>query len=279
MNCPILFTDLNTAELIKHTANAFLATKISFINLVADICEKVHADVEQVATGIGMDLRIGRTFLNAGLGFGGYCLPKDLRAFIRLAEEHNVDASLLHATENINLHRIDRFMKKVRQALWIVQGKTLAIWGLAFKGGTDDIREAPSLRVVEALLKDGATLRLYDPKAMKNAKEIVPEQTQRVRYCADPYSACKGAHAVLVLTEWEEFRHVDLSRVRRLMQVPMLIDGRNLFNPEVVHRAGFEYFCLGRSTRPAPLTTENKLGPNALQSVQSLNATARMART
>lgn len=170
LKCPILFTNVSTAELTKHAANVFLSTKISFINMISDLCEEVGADVTQVALGIGLDPRIGCDFLNAGVGFGGYCFPKDLRAFMYLAREHGVDCGLAQEVENINLRRVELFVRKVRQAVWVLQGKKLAVLGLAFKGGTDDIRESPALRIVEALLQEGARLRVHDPKRCKPPK-------------------------------------------------------------------------------------------------------------
>jgi UDPglucose 6-dehydrogenase len=249
LQCPVLFTDVTTAELIKHAANAFLATKISFINMVGDICEAVGADVKLVARGIGMDPRIGESFLHAGIGFGGYCLPKDLRAFIRLAEDHLVDAAQLRATENINLRRIDRIVKTVTRALWICQGKTIAVLGVAFKAGTDDTRESPALKVAQRLRDDGVHLQIYDPAGMLNAQQVLPAKTGVVTYCNNAYEAAKGAHAMVVLTEWNEFRELDLQRVRALMQVPIVVDGRNLWDPDTMKDQGFEYHCLGRPHR------------------------------
>lgn len=251
LDCPIVVTDLSAAELIKHAANAFLAAKVSFINLVSDLCDAVGADVTQVATGLGLDPRIGRQFLNAGLGFGGYCLPKDLRAFIHLAEQQGVDSSLLRAIEDINRRRISGFLKKVKDALWIVHGKTIAVLGVAFKPGTDDIREAPALKIMRGLLEEGACLQVYDPEALENARREFPPQDGRLRYCDSAYEAARGAHALLVVTEWEEFRQLDLARVRGLMEVPVLVDGRNLYDPDAVHAAGFEYVGMGRKPRQA----------------------------
>jgi UDPglucose 6-dehydrogenase len=248
LNRPILVTGLTTAELIKHAANAFLSMKISYINMVADVCEAVGADVKMVSLGLGMDPRIGPDFLSAGLGFGGYCFPKDLRAFTHLAEKHGVKGSLLREVERINLERVDRFLDKLYKALWIVQGKTVGVWGLSFKPNTDDIREAPSLRIVEALLKDGAHLRLYDPQAMQRVRQVFPDQPDQVTYCSSPYQACEGAHAVLLLTEWEEFQTVDLQRVASLMELPILLDGRNALNAEKAGRAGLEYISIGRKS-------------------------------
>jgi len=247
IDCPIVFTDLNTAELIKHAANAFLAMKVSFINLIADVCEAVNADVTQVARGIGLDSRIGPAFLNAGLGYGGYCLPKDLQAFIHLAGQHNVDASLLLATQAINSSRVDRVIKKVHDALWIVHGKTIAVLGLAFKPATDDVRESQSLRTVEALLRNGAKVRLHDPEAMRSAKQVVPEDTRDVTYCETAYEAVKGADALLLLTEWEQFKSLDFQSIREHMRVPLVIDARNMYDAAEMRARGFEYVCMGRS--------------------------------
>ncbi|MGO8814902.1 MAG: UDP-glucose dehydrogenase family protein [Terriglobia bacterium] len=243
---PLVVTNISTAELIKHAANAFLSTKISFINMVSDLCEKVGADVTAVTRGIGLDARIGPQFLDAGIGYGGYCFPKDLRAFIYLAEEHGVDFSLLQEVERINKRRVDIFIRKVHQALWTLRGKTLGVLGLAFKAGTDDIREAVSLRVVQTLLDEGAILRLYDPQAMPNTQRVLPPSAGQLTYSTSAYDAAKGAQALLLLTEWEEFRQLDLARVRNLMEVPVLVDGRNLFDPDAVRQAGFEYVSLGR---------------------------------
>jgi UDPglucose 6-dehydrogenase len=239
-------TTPTTAELIKHAANAFLSTKISFINMVADICEAVGADVESVARGIGLDPRIGTQFLSAGIGFGGYCFPKDLRAFLLLGEEHGTDTSLLREVERINLSRIELFMAKVRKALWVVSGKSIAVLGLAFKPRTDDIREAPSLKVIDCLLREGASVRLYDPEAMANTRRELPAQPGRVTYCQSAYEAAEGAHAVVVLTEWDEFRKLDLKKLRRALAVPVMVDGRNLYPPDQVHKAGLEYVSMGR---------------------------------
>jgi UDPglucose 6-dehydrogenase len=246
LQCPIVVTTPTTAELIKHAANAFLSTKISFINMVSDICEAVGADVDSVARGIGLDPRIGTQFLSAGIGFGGYCFPKDLRAFLLLGEEHGADTSLLREVERINQRRVEKFLSKVRKALWVVSGKQIAVLGLAFKPKTDDIREAPSLKIIEALLREGASVRLYDPEAMPNAQQQLPEQGGRVSYCESAYEAAQGAHALLVVTEWDEFRKLDLRKIREALAVPVIVDGRNIFQPEAVHKAGLEYISMGR---------------------------------
>ncbi|MFA0733368.1 MAG: hypothetical protein LKKZDAJK_002686 [Candidatus Fervidibacter sp.] len=246
LHAPILVTDPNTAEVIKHAANSFLALKISFINMVADLCEATGADVAKVAEGIGLDPRIGPHFLQAGIGFGGYCLPKDLKAFIRIAEEHKVDFSLLKEVERINEERLDRFIRKVRQALWVLKDKVLAIWGLAFKSNTDDIREAPSIKIVQRLLDEGACLRLYDPAAMDNFRRLFPEEPPKVRYCASAEEAAEGAHAILLLTEWERFRQVNWDELRRVVALPIVVDGRNFLDPVTLQQAGFEWHGMGR---------------------------------
>jgi UDPglucose 6-dehydrogenase len=245
LGCPIVMTDLTTSELIKHAANAFLCTKISFINMVSDLCETLGADITSLTQGIGLDHRIGREFLGAGIGFGGYCLPKDLRAFIYLAEEHGADSSLLKQVERINQRRIEMIIKKVRRALWVIQGKRIGVLGLAFKAGTDDIREAQSLKIIDQLRKEGAILQLYDPCAMPNARKVLAEN-ENLTYCGSAFQAAKGADALLILTEWDEFRRLDLSRLRSVMAVPTVVDGRNLFDPRIMKRAGFEYFSVGR---------------------------------
>jgi UDPglucose 6-dehydrogenase len=246
LNCPVLVVKISTAELVKHAANAFLSTKISFINMVADFCEAVGADVTEVAKGLGLDPRIGSQFLQAGIGFGGYCFPKDLRAFIHLADEHGIDCGILKEVERLNLRRTKMFVKKIQKAIWVLKGKTIGVWGLAFKPDTDDIREAPSLKVVEQLLEEGASVRLYDPQAMENTQRTLPEAAGKVAYCPSAREAARGADALLLLTEWGEFREVDLASVREVMNVPVLIDGRNFLDARTAIAAGFEYHCVGR---------------------------------
>ena len=261
LGCRILFTNISTAELTKHAANAFLSTKISFINMVADLCEAVGADVSQVALGMGLDPRIGTEFLNAGIGFGGYCFPKDLRAFMHLASEYGVGCGLLREVESINLQRVEMFVKKVRQAVWVLQGKQLGVLGLAFKGGTDDIRESPALRIVKALLEEGTRLRVHDPRAMEASQREMPPQAGRMEYCSSPYEAARGAHALLILTPWQEYRELDLARLHELMEVPVIIDGRNLLEPEIVRSADFEYVDMGRNPAIEPEANAGELLP------------------
>lgn len=246
LDCPKLVTDLNTAELIKHASNAFLSTKISFINMVANLCEATGADVTKVSEGLGLDPRIGRSFLNAGIGFGGYCFPKDIRAFAHIGEVHGVNMSLLRAVEDINLDRVERFIARLRSHLWMLNGKTVAVLGLAFKPGTDDVRESPAVAVARRLREDGANLRLYDPQAGIHARSLLPAEPGRVEYFDDPYKAVQQADAALVLTEWPEFAELDLGRVKKLMRVPILGDGRNVYDPSSVRKLGFEYFSVGR---------------------------------
>lgn len=239
---PFLVTDIESAELIKHASNSFLAMKISFINAVADLCEQVGADVKLVAEGMGLDRRIGRSFLDAGLGFGGYCFPKDLQAFIRIAEKQGCDFTLLKEVERINLSRAEVILRKLKEALWIIKGKRIGVWGLSFKPNTDDIREAPALRVIKLLQREGALVRAYDPKAMENAKA----ELQGIVFCQDPYEATEGAEALIVATEWQEFKTVDFSRVKALMRRPLFLDGRNFFDKEAMLGLGFEYLGMGR---------------------------------
>jgi UDPglucose 6-dehydrogenase len=250
LSAPLLMTGLSTAEIIKHAANSFLSMKISFINMVADLCDAIGADVTKVAEGIGMDPRIGPAFLQAGIGFGGYCFPKDLRAFIYLAEEHGVDFSLLKQVEAINERRSELFVKKVRNALWVLHDKTVAALGLSFKPGTDDTRESPSVRIVDRLLSEGAALRLHDPKAMPLLQKVFPPQEGRLTYCDSPYSAAQNAHALLILTDWPEYKLLDWNQLRATMQLPLILDGRNLLDPATVRSAGFEYISIGRPEAP-----------------------------
>jgi len=242
----VIVTTLHTAELIKHAANAFLATKISFINMIADLCEAVGADVTEVARALGLDPRIGPAFLQAGVGFGGYCLPKDLRALIRIGEDLGVDVGMLRAVDAINRQRVDRLVSALERILWILRGKTVGILGLAFKPDTDDVREAPSLRMVERLVQEGVALRLHDPQAVESMRRVVPEDSPRLVYCPSAYEAARGAHALVVLTEWAEYRDLDLAHVAAVMEVPCLVDGRNILDPAAVRAAGFEYVGVGR---------------------------------
>jgi UDPglucose 6-dehydrogenase len=247
---PLLEMSTKAAELTKHATNAFLAMKISFINAVANICDAAGVNVEEVAKGMGMDERIGPQFLRAGIGYGGSCFPKDVAAFRWVAEQLGQQFDLLAEVEKINSQQKKLFFRKIRSALWTLRGKNLAVFGLAFKGGTDDIRESPAIDIVQMLLKEGCCVTLFDPAAAERAKATLPPGPQ-VRYASDMYEAAQDAHAVLVLSDWQEFTTVDLDRLRRALRHPIVIDGRNLFDPEVMLDKGFTYFSVGR---PHPAT-------------------------
>ncbi len=244
-NSEIVITDIKTAEIIKHASNAFLATKISFINMISDLCDKVGADVDEVAHAMGLDERIGKEFLKAGIGYGGSCFPKDIKAFKRIGDEYKLNFSLLECVDRINAQRPLKFFEKVKSALWSVRGKTLCIWGLSFKPDTDDIREAPSIRIVKILHDEGAILNLYDPKAIPEFKKVFPEG-ERIRYFNSPYDSAKGSHAILILTEWDEFKNLDLGKLRSLVEVPIIVDGRNIFKKEEIAEKGFSYYPMGK---------------------------------
>jgi UDPglucose 6-dehydrogenase len=240
-NAPIMFTDLNSAELIKHAANSFLALKISYINAVAAICEASGANVERVADGMGADKRIGRSFLNAGIGYGGSCFPKDISAFIRISRELGYEFSLLEEVEKINANQKERFLKKIREALWVLRQKKIGVLGLAFKGNTDDVRSSVAISVVQQLIAEGAEVRAYDPQAMEKAKPLVPK-------CVMVDSAEKvaeGADALLLLTEWNEFKTLPWVEMKKSMLSPLLFDGRNLLSREEMRAAGFTYTGIG----------------------------------
>ena len=235
-------TTIASAELIKHASNSFLALKISYANMVADLAERLGADIEEVMRAVGMDPRIGRSFLSAGLGFGGFCLPKDLQAFVHLAERSGVDFAMLKEVEKINKKRIDQFVEKIRQALWVIRGKQIAVLGLAFKPNTDDIRFAPAIDLISRLLDEGAGIRAYDPEAMERARAALPQ----IEYAKSAYEAAEGAEALLIATEWDEFRKLDWARVREALVRPLILDGRNLLSPREMKAHGFEYQCFGR---------------------------------
>jgi len=238
----LLITTINSAELIKHASNSFLALKISYANVIADLCEKIGADVEEVTHAMGLDPRIGEQFLRAGLGFGGFCFPKDLQAFVHLAGTVGVDFDILKAAERVNKQRIERFFEKVRRALWVVKGKRVAVLGLAFKANTDDIRFSPALEVVKELLRQGAQVQATDPEAISRAKTLFPEAS----YHEDPYDALRDAEAALVCTEWDVFRNLDWERAGKLMARRLVVDGRNLYSPSRMRGLGFEYHSFGR---------------------------------
>ncbi len=249
----LIITSTQSAELIKHASNAFLAMKISFINAVASICESVGANVGQVCDGIGTDSRIGPRFLNPGIGYGGSCFPKDLMAFRAVAKENGYDFRLLDEVMRINEVQRRRFLGKVRAVLWTLRGKRLGVLGLAFKGGTDDIRESPALLLVQELLREHCQVRAYDPAAMDRAKEVLKSG---VEFTKDAYEAATGADALLILTEWEEFACLDLDRLRKLLKYPIVLDGRNLYDPATMVEHGFSYYSVGRPAAVMDDTTE-----------------------
>ncbi len=242
LGCPIIFTDPRTAEMIKYAANAFLATKISFINEMAAICEKVGADVLEVARGIGLDPRIGPAYLRAGLGWGGSCLPKDVRGLCYIASSHGVRPSLLRGVAEVNYCQRRAVIEKLRRLLGALPQQTIGLLGLAFKPGSSDMREAPSLDLIHYLLKEGCHIKAYDPKAMEETARITPH----VVLCRDPYEVALGSDALVLVTEWEEFRELDMRKVRSLMRQPYFVDGRNMFDPGAMARLGFVYEGIGR---------------------------------
>jgi len=242
LKSPTIITNIETAELIKHASNAFLALKISYINALANICEKVGADVAKVAEGMGHDPRIGRAFLNAGIGYGGYCLPKDTAAFIKIAEEAGFDFELLKAVRNINDHQRLNLFLKVKDELWNLNGKTIGILGLAFKPDTDDMREAPAIDIINKLQAEGARIKAYDPQAMETAQTLL----RNIEYCQSAYEVASGTDALVIITEWDEFKNLDLVKIKSLLKQPVIIDGRNLFEPAEMRQLGFTYRGVGR---------------------------------
>jgi UDPglucose 6-dehydrogenase len=250
---PLIITSTKSAELIKHACNAFLAMKISFINAVASVCESVGANVQQVCQGIGTDSRIGPRFLNPGVGYGGSCFPKDLMAFRAVARECGYEFRLLDEVMRINEDQRQRFLRKVHNALWTLRGKRLGVLGLAFKGGTDDIRESPAILLVQTLLQEGCQIAAYDPAAHERAREVL---NSSIEYASDAYEAASGADALLILTEWDEFTTLDLDRLHAQLKYPIVIDGRNLYDPESMAARGFTYYSVGRpaiTAEPLPL--------------------------
>ena len=241
---PLVVTDIQSSEIIKHASNSFLATKISFINAVADLCERSGADVEKVAEGMGCDARIGSSFLKAGVGFGGFCFPKDLQAFIRIAEKLNYDFTLLKEVERINEERPRQLVRKLEEALWILKDKTIGILGLSFKPDTDDMRFAPSIQVIKLLQSEGAKVKAYDPVAIPNAKPLL----NNVEFASDPYEAASGSDALIIITEWEEFKKLDLQKIKTLLETPVIVDGRNIYDPREMQKLGFVYKGMGRNT-------------------------------
>ncbi len=242
---PIMVTDINSAELIKHAANSFLALKISYINAISAICEASGADVEKVADGIGADKRIGRSFLNAGLGYGGSCFPKDLAAFIAISEQLRVPFTLLKEVQEINKAQRERFVKKIRDTLWVLKDKKIAIWGLTFKPDTDDVRSSVAIDVANDLLREGAVVQAYDPKGMAKVEEL--KLCPGIVMKGSALEAATDAEALILATEWNEFNNIDLDEVKKAMHTPIVFDGRNLFDPGTMTQLGFQYYSIGRS--------------------------------
>ncbi len=241
---PILVTDMNSAELIKHAANSFLALKISYINAISAICEASGADVEKVADGIGMDRRIGRNFLNAGIGYGGSCFPKDIAAFITISEQLGAPFTLLKEVQRINTTQRERFLKALRETLWVLRDKKIAVWGLTFKANTDDIRSSVAIDLVADMLREGAHVIAYDPKGMEKAREV--KAISQAKFAASALEALEGVEALVVATEWDEFCNVDLAIAKERMTTPIIFDGRNVFDPETMAKLGFHYHSIGR---------------------------------
>ncbi len=241
---PVLTMDIRSAEMTKYAANALLATKISFMNDIAGLCERVGADIDLVRSGMGTDPRIGSQFLFAGIGYGGSCFPKDVAALIKTSHDHDYPLQVLKAVEEVNKRQKQVIVEKVKKHFkGQLSGKTLALWGLSFKPNTDDTREAPSLTVIEMLLKEGVTLKVYDPEAMADMKKRIGSV---VRYVDNNYDALKGAEALLLLTEWNEFRRPDFDRIKSLLKAPVIFDGRNIYNPKLMREKGFTYYGIGR---------------------------------
>ena len=269
---PILYTTRRNAELIKYAANAFLATKITFINEIADLCEKVGADVQEVARGIGLDNRIGTKFLHAGPGFGGSCFPKDVRALIKTGQDHDVSLRILEAVAAVNDNRKRAMARKLTSVIsGGLREKNVAVLGLSFKPNTDDLRESPSIALITALQDMGAHVRAFDPAAMDQAKLVMPKLT----YCESAYHCAEGADALVIVTEWEQFRALDLARLRSLMASPVIVDLRNIYHPEDMRRHGFAYACVGRANN---LTVEAE-APSVAAVPSNLKATSKAMRS
>ncbi|MDD4910470.1 MAG: UDP-glucose/GDP-mannose dehydrogenase family protein [Candidatus Omnitrophica bacterium] len=242
LDCPIIVTDIKSAEIIKHASNSFLAAKISFINAVSQVCDRVGADVVKVAEGMGLDRRIGRSFLDAGAGYGGSCFPKDVQAFINIAQKIGYDFELLKAVERVNEEQKINIMKKIESMLWIVRGKTIAVLGLAFKPDTDDLRNAPSIDIIRRLQSEGAKIKAYDPHAMRKAKDMIAG----VEFSRDLYGCFRSCDCAVFITEWPQFKELDLARIKKLMRHPIIVDGRNIYEPDKMKKMGFHYCGIGR---------------------------------
>ena len=243
LKAPILVTDIKAAELIKHASNSFLAMKISFINSIANVCDRIGTDITEVAKGIGLDKRIGEKFLDAGIGFGGFCFPKDLAAFIHIAEKNGYDFGILKEVQRVNEDQKLVLIKKVEELIWNLPNKTVGVLGLSFKPDTDDLRYAPALDIISILVNQGVKIKAYDPAAMSKAKSILK---RGVKFCKDAYEVVRGSDCLIIATEWNEFKELDLKKVKKLMRQPVIIDGRNIYNPAEVKKLGFTYAGMGR---------------------------------
>jgi UDPglucose 6-dehydrogenase len=243
LETPFIITNIETAELIKYASNSFLATKISFINEIATLCEKVGADVHMVAKGMGLDQRIGSKFLHPGPGYGGSCLPKDTTALLKIAEDNNVHLGIVDAAVRANERQRGYMVERIKESMGDLKGKTLAVLGLSFKPNTDDIRDAPSVPIIKSLLKEGAKIRAYDPVSMEAAEKILPE----IKYCKDPYNTLKGADALIIMTEWNQFRNLELDKIKALLNSPFFFDLRNIYDPQKMREKGFQYYSVGRA--------------------------------
>ncbi|MBU6391351.1 MAG: UDP-glucose/GDP-mannose dehydrogenase family protein [Planctomycetota bacterium] len=239
---PIMFTDIRSAELIKYASNAMLATRISFMNEMAQLCEKVGGDIKAIARGIGLDSRIGPRFLQAGVGYGGSCFPKDVKALIQTMKSNGIEAGILAAVDKVNEKQKRSLIHKIKKLVPTLNGKSIAIWGLAFKPKTDDMRDAPSLVIINQLQEAGAKVKTFDPEAQKTAKKIL----KGVTYCKDPYTTVAGCDALVIVTEWNEFRDIDLKKIKQLLKHPNIVDGRNIYEPQEMKKLGFNYLCVGR---------------------------------
>jgi UDPglucose 6-dehydrogenase len=245
IKAPVVVADINTSELIKHASNSFLATKISFINAIAHICDLAGADVRKVALGMGLDKRIGKDFLEAGLGYGGFCFPKDLEAFIYISKKLGYNFNLLQEVKRINEEQRKYFIEKIKEHLWVLNNKTIAILGLSFKPDTDDMRFAPSLDIVNFLLAEGVKLKLYDPQSLREAKNIFSLKDKKINFAKNSYDAVKNCDCLCILTEWEEFKNLDLNKVKKLMHYPLFADARNMFDKKGIESHGFKYIGIG----------------------------------
>jgi len=245
LNAPILVSNIKSAEIIKHASNAFLATKVSFINAISRICDEVGADVEEVAKGMGLDKRISKDFLRAGIGYGGSCFPKDLDAFITISEKVGYNFQLLKEVRNINDEQRSFILKKMKDSLWIIKDKTIGLLGLSFKPNTDDIRNAPSIEIIRALAAEGARLKVYDPQAMEKAKAALRD-LNNIKFCKDAYDTSRGCDCLLIVTEWDEFKELDFRNLKKLMKRPFIVDGRNIYESKNLESLGFTYLAVGR---------------------------------